>query len=417
MNLYDLSKQFMIQHINNVILDDLPISERVYRIEHSIRVSKYAKMIAEAHGYDVTVCSVAGILHDVGKFESEINKDHGRVSAMIAREFLESLQLDNKLVDDICFCIAKHCDGKAGYEYEHIIESDVVSDSDDIDKFGIYRIIQALHYNDFDSMSLEEKHNFCNEKIKKLEKHISKKLSTPTSTKLFKEACSLQLDYFRRLKEEIEFTFDDKVYIDVEQECFKNGAIGVIFADEKGKQKEIVLTGKIVSSMSVKEKSEKVYQILAEEYDVCFIFDDNIPNVDFYPVPKLEIFAYDSFDGYFCTTSSHFSINEKDAPIYYVDKMLNSYYLASNLLEFIELILNKPSWKKEFLGFDRLQIKLQENKQYIVDRLNLYDSCYKKEILMDKSIKMYKSLEEAEKVISFYDLTEMIERLEASKNK
>lgn len=219
------------------------------------------------------------------------------------------------------------------------------------------------------------------------------------------------------LKEKIEITFDDKVYIDVEQVCFKNGAIGIILADENGKQKEIVFTGKIVSSMSVKEKSEKVYQILAEEYDVCFIFDDNIPNIDFYPVPKLEIFAHDSFDGYFCTNSSHFSIKEKDAPIYYVDKMLNSYYLAPNLLEFIGLILNKPPWKKEFFGFDRLQIKSQENKQYIVDRLNIYDGCYKKEIFMDKSIKIYKSFEDAKKVISFYDLTEMIERLDDSKNK
>jgi|GEM_PF-342558 len=238
MNLYELSKKFMIEHINNIVLDDLPLSERVYRIEHSIRVSKYAKMIAKAHGYDMTVCSVAGILHDVGKFESEINKDHGRISAVIAREFLESLQLDKKLVNDICYCIAKHCDGEAGYEYEQIIEAEIVSDSDNIDRFGIYRIIQALHYSDFDSLLLEEKHKFCNEKIIKLENYVIKKLSTPTSTKLFNEACSLQLDYFRRLKEEIEFTIDEKVYIDLEQECLKNGVVGVFIADEKGNRKK-----------------------------------------------------------------------------------------------------------------------------------------------------------------------------------
>ena len=410
MNLYELSKQFMIQHINSVVLDDLPLSERVYRIEHSIRVSKYARMIAEAHGFDVTVCSVAGILHDVGKFESEINKDHGRISAVIAKKFLDTLQLDKKLVDDICYCIAKHCDGEAGYEYEHIIEADIVSDSDNIDRFGIYRIIQALHYSDFDSMTLEEKYKFCNEKITRLEDYVLKKLNTSTSTKLFNDACSLQLGYFKRLKEEIEFTFGDIVYINAEQECLKNGAVGVLIADEKGKQKEIVFTGKIISTMSIKEKNEKVYQILAEEYDVCFIFDDNVPNIDFYPVPKLEIFAYDSFDGYFCSTSNDLNINEKDAPIYYVDKILNCYYLTSNLREFFELITYNPLWKKELFGYDILHTKSQENKQYLIDILNLYEGNCRKEIKIDKSIIMYKSFEDAKKVISFYDLTEITER-------
>ena len=128
------------------------MSEKVYRIEHSIRVAKYARMIAEADGYDITVCSLAGILHDVGKFESDIGKDHGRVSAIISRNFLQTLPLTTKQVDDICYCIAKHCDGEAGYVYDSIIEAEAVSNADSIDKHGIYRIIQALHYSGFDSM-------------------------------------------------------------------------------------------------------------------------------------------------------------------------------------------------------------------------------------------------------------------------
>lgn len=208
MELFEACKQFMMAHINGVVLDDLPLSERVYRIEHSLRVSKYAKMIAEADGYDSTVCSLAGILHDVGKFESEHGKDHGRVSAEIAHEFLRTLPLTPKQIGDIGYCIAKHCDGEAGYVYDPIIEAEAVSDADKVDRFGVYRIIQALHYNNFDTMSLIEKQDFCRNKVMKLTKFVTKTMGTPTGTRLFNEACKVQLDYFTRLEKELQFTLD-----------------------------------------------------------------------------------------------------------------------------------------------------------------------------------------------------------------
>lgn len=206
MDLYEACKQFMIDHINGVVLDDLPLSERIYRIEHSIRVEKYARMIAEADGYDVTVCSLAGILHDVGKFEDDDNLNHGQISAIITRDFLKTLPLTDKQIDDICYCIAKHCNGKSEYNYDPIMEAEVVSDADKIDKYGVYRIIQALHYNNFDNMSLEEKYEFCNKKILKLTKFKSIVIGTPTGTKLFNNACNIQFDYFNRLKNELQFT-------------------------------------------------------------------------------------------------------------------------------------------------------------------------------------------------------------------
>jgi HD superfamily phosphodiesterase len=145
----------------------------------------------------------------VGKFESDRNIDHSRVSAEIANKFLLTLPLTDKQVNDICYCIARHCDGEAGYDYIPISETDVVEDADNIDRFGRYRIIQALHYDDFDTMSLTEKISYCNQKIEKLNRYTTIDMGTPTGKKLFNEACKIQLNYFQMLLEEFMFTSED----------------------------------------------------------------------------------------------------------------------------------------------------------------------------------------------------------------
>lgn len=204
--LFESCKEFMINHINTVDVPNLPESERTYRIEHSMRVAKYAIQIAENEGYDLQICVLAAILHDVGKFECDSNKEHGRMSAKISKEFLPTLGLNEKQVNDICYCIACHCDKRDDYNYGSIPEEVVIRDADIIDRYGVYRIIQALHYDGFDDMNLQEKVEFCKKKIFVLEKSIISKCNTETGTKLFHKACNIQLDYFRMLKEELKYT-------------------------------------------------------------------------------------------------------------------------------------------------------------------------------------------------------------------
>lgn len=205
--LFENCVEFMTDHLNTVEVTDLPVSERKYRIEHSMRVAKYAIQIAENEGYDLLICALAAILHDVGKFEASSNKEHGRMSAKISKEFLPTLGLNEKQVNDICYCIACHCDKRDDYNYGPIPEEVVIRDADRIDRIGVYRIIQALHYEYFDDMDLQEKVEFCKKKIIELENSIKSKCNTETGTKLFHKACNIQLDYFSMLKEEIEYTF------------------------------------------------------------------------------------------------------------------------------------------------------------------------------------------------------------------
>lgn len=205
--LFESCIEFMTNHLNTVEVPDLPQSERIYRIEHSMRVAKYAIQIAKNEGYDLLICALAAILHDVGKFEASCNKEHGRVSAKISKEFLPSLGLSEKQVNDICYCIACHCDKRDDYNYGPIPEEVVIRDADGIDRYGVYRIIQALHYDCFDDMNLKEKLEFCKKKIIELENGMMSQCNTKTGTQLFQKACRIQLDYFCMLKEELEYTF------------------------------------------------------------------------------------------------------------------------------------------------------------------------------------------------------------------
>lgn len=97
---------------------------------------------------------------------------------------------------------------------------------------------------------------------------------------------------------------------------------------------EIIQTGATVYSMpvSVRQK-EPEYQRFAEEYDIRFIFDDNTPNIDFYTVPQVDIFATDSYGGYFAAIGGFYDSEE---PVYYIDSKRCCFFVAANMRELID---------------------------------------------------------------------------------
>jgi hypothetical protein len=79
-----------------------------------------------------------------------------------------------------------------------------------------------------------------------------------------------------------------KVYLDKTE---INNYIGVFVKDA-----EVIPTGTTIYYMSTKYKNEE-YQKYADNYDIHFIFDDDIPTLSFYTVPLepySDIIFYDS---------------------------------------------------------------------------------------------------------------------------
>lgn len=181
-----------------------------YRWKHTLRVVQYGRQIAEEEGADVEVVMAACLLHDISKFDDEeYGVEHGRVSARIARPFLETLGYSEERLNNICFSIAVHVDDKADFEHPITIESKIVSDADNIDRFGAYRLL--LQNKDvaenYDALIEKAKGRLVT--LRKYRKANS--MGTAASNKLFNRQLDIQINFFEHLVEDSKLTVEAKI--------------------------------------------------------------------------------------------------------------------------------------------------------------------------------------------------------------
>ena len=198
-----------------------------------------------------------------------------------------------------------------------------------------------------------------------------------------------------------------KVYVNTEQTLFQNQAAGWFYTNEMGEDVDMIFVGKTIYAMPINLKSEKSYRILADEYEIRFIFNDYSPKFNFYPVPNLEIFAYDKFGGCFAKKYNSVELSEECQPIYYVDKNLKIRMVGLNFLKFLSVAVFLPNWRKKLAIIEAMLPTPSENgRKYLIDSLELNDSNLElsvtNEIIDD--ITLYTSFEEAKR--DFVILTE-----------
>ena len=143
-----------------------------------------------------------------------------------------------------------------------------------------------------------------------------------------------------------------KVYLDQTQvhECM------AIFM----KDVEIIHAGTTVYPMPVKDKNAE-YERFADEYDIHFIFDDDIPQIDFYTIPQVDIMATDSQGGFIGTIGQMTDL-KSDAQICYIDNERNCYLIVEKSTDFLKCA---PMWKKcltEYNGVTFYNSKLEAEK-------------------------------------------------------
>ena len=187
-----------------------PDRDPAYRWEHTQRVAQYGRQLARAEGADIDVVVAACLLHDVSHFDPLVNyNDHGRLGAEISRPFLETLGYTSEQIDDICYAIAMHVDGDAGYAHEPTLEASIVSDADNIDRFGAYRILWWCVPEMNDLPALTEK---LRQRLVRLEKYRhDNPLETVAGRLLFARQLDRQIAFFQDLITEAELTrlFDE----------------------------------------------------------------------------------------------------------------------------------------------------------------------------------------------------------------
>jgi putative nucleotidyltransferase with HDIG domain len=175
-----------------------------YRWQHTLRVSNYGRMIAEAEGANVELVIAACLLHDVAHFDQDNWKEHGRLGARIIRPFLADLGYSPEETDNICYSVAVHVDGRADVEHPETLESKIVSDADNIDRFGAYRIIQwcTADVENYEGLTAK-----LRQRLQTLEDYRRRRvMETETGHHLFNRQLELQIAFFKALVEEGELT-------------------------------------------------------------------------------------------------------------------------------------------------------------------------------------------------------------------
>ena len=177
----------------------------VYRWEHILRVAHYGRQLARAEGADEQLVVAGCLLHDVAHFDPlEDFKDHGRQGARLSRPLLAELGYSASQVDAICYAIAVHVDGQADFQHEHTLEASIVSDADNIDRFGAFRILQWCAPGMDDYGALVEN---LRQRVPHLEGYLENSpLETPSGQALFAEQLQRQIIFFKALIAEYELS-------------------------------------------------------------------------------------------------------------------------------------------------------------------------------------------------------------------
>ena len=181
-------------------LDSQP-TDPDYRWQHTLRVTHYGRQIAEAEGADIELAVAACLLHDSEKYsdwqKGEDERSHGRVAAQTARPFLAQIGYSPEQVDNICYSIAVHVDGSAGYEHEHTLEARVVSDADNVDRFGAYRVLLWCVDDMSNYAALIAK---LGDRVQRLKDYRERQvMETGYGNHLFNQQLELQIDFFQKL--------------------------------------------------------------------------------------------------------------------------------------------------------------------------------------------------------------------------
>lgn len=115
---------------------------------------------------------------------------------------------------------------------------------------------------------------------------------------------------------------------------------------------EVILAGTTMFPMSAHDKNEE-YQKFASDYDIQFIFDDDIPDLEFFTVPHVDIMAKDSKGGFIGTVYQQCDLESDARPICYINRDLECLIISENSKDFLS---NVGTWQDNLKPYDKITI-------------------------------------------------------------
>ncbi|SHF16629.1 uncharacterized protein SAMN02745164_01920 [Marinitoga hydrogenitolerans DSM 16785] len=164
-------------------------------LEHVLRVTKNAEIIAKKENADIEVVIIASLLHDIARHDELIGRieDHALEGALRAEEYLKSIGF--KKYKEVSYCIANHRFKKN--IIPKTLEAKILQDADRLDALGYIGIARVfMHKN---GGNLHERIEHFYKKILKL-KNL---MNTKTGKKLAEEKHKIIELFIKGLENEI----------------------------------------------------------------------------------------------------------------------------------------------------------------------------------------------------------------------
>lgn len=120
---------------------------------HIERVYKSALLIAEDEVCDITVVKLGALLHDIA--DSKFHNGDESVGPKIARDFLESIKVEEELINHVINIIENISYKGGNFDKTFTsFELEIIQDADRLDAIGAIGIARAFHYGGFKNRPL-----------------------------------------------------------------------------------------------------------------------------------------------------------------------------------------------------------------------------------------------------------------------
>jgi len=148
-----MNKQQIISNTEEFVKATLKNAEGGHDWFHILRVWNNAKLISKNENVDEFVVELGALLHDIA--DSKFHNGDETVGPKIAREFLESQQVDDSLIIHIENIIGNISFKGGNFEQEfYSPELEVIQDADRLDAIGAVGIARTFNYGGFKNRPL-----------------------------------------------------------------------------------------------------------------------------------------------------------------------------------------------------------------------------------------------------------------------
>ncbi len=138
-----MNKKDIIQKTADFVKSKFEDTEPSHDWWHIKRVWNNAKYLQKREGGDLFLIELGALLHDVGDWK--IYKDDLHAGSRISKEFLESIGIDAKMIDQVCFIVDNiSFKGGIGKNKMKGVEGLIVQDADRLDALGAIGIARVF---------------------------------------------------------------------------------------------------------------------------------------------------------------------------------------------------------------------------------------------------------------------------------